>query len=251
MNFQTFDWDESTRSIILSSFFWGYIFLQIPAGMLAQRYGGKILFLLVMVFCSLLALLTPIGAIMGWPYLVGIRLLQGLFQGCTFPALHTLLANWVHPSERGFLVTIVNIGGQAGTILMLAVSGCIAASPFGWPGIFYYSGGFGILCSFAFFILGSDSPSKHPTISSNEKKFLENVPGLSQNHNRKTPWKRIFLSPPVIVLFWVNVAYNWGFWTLMTLIPSYLHGVLGLDIKSVSILTKNVFDYNQIAIDLF
>lgn len=36
-----YDWDEKTLGIILSSFFLGYTLLQIPGGWLADRFGGK------------------------------------------------------------------------------------------------------------------------------------------------------------------------------------------------------------------
>jgi hypothetical protein len=31
----------------------------------------------------------------------------------------------------------------------------------------------------------------------------------------------------------VHCAQNWGFWTLLTEIPSYMDGVLGFDLKAV------------------
>ncbi|KAL4721662.1 hypothetical protein ACJJTC_000566 [Scirpophaga incertulas] len=55
--FQIFDWDKKTQSLILSSFFWGYLVMQIPAGIVAKRFGGKpiLLFALAsnMVICLL------------------------------------------------------------------------------------------------------------------------------------------------------------------------------------------------------
>ena len=36
-----FKWDQAQQGIILSAFFYGYIPLQIPAGILVERYGGS------------------------------------------------------------------------------------------------------------------------------------------------------------------------------------------------------------------
>uniref|UniRef100_A0A1B0G5S7 Inorganic phosphate cotransporter n=1 Tax=Glossina morsitans morsitans TaxID=37546 RepID=A0A1B0G5S7_GLOMM len=36
-------WDSRIKSLILSSFFWGYVLAQLPASMLARRFGGKII----------------------------------------------------------------------------------------------------------------------------------------------------------------------------------------------------------------
>lgn len=62
---QDFNWDEKTRAIVLSSFFWGYVVTQVPAGQLAQRCGAKVLLLWAMILCALLTMLTPICATIG------------------------------------------------------------------------------------------------------------------------------------------------------------------------------------------
>lgn len=64
--FDSMDWGESTQSIILSSFFWGYIVTQIPAGQLSERFDSKIMLLIAVLLGSILAILTPICATWGW-----------------------------------------------------------------------------------------------------------------------------------------------------------------------------------------
>src|SRR5712671_5215985 len=34
-------YDAAARGLVLSSFFWGYIWLQLPGGWMADRFGGK------------------------------------------------------------------------------------------------------------------------------------------------------------------------------------------------------------------
>lgn len=52
--------------------------------------------------------------------------------------------------------------------------------------------------------------------------------------DHSTPWGKIFTSMPFISLIIVHCAHNWGFWTLLTKIPSYMKTVLEFDIKQVS-----------------
>lgn len=206
---------------------------QVPAGLLAQRFGPKIFLLSTGIICSVLTLLTPVAAAIDWKVLCGLRVLQGLAQGVIFPSVHTSLSKWVHPSERGFLGTFTYSGTQIGTVSMLAVSGIIAASSFGWPGIFYISGAAGVLWSVAFFIFGCNSPSEYPSITKEEREFIELMPGSSNDRNKIVPWKEIFTSKPFWALLIAHCAENWGFWTLLTQIPSYMKDVLNFDIKSV------------------
>lgn len=60
--FQYFDWSHSIQSVILSSFFWGYVLLQIPAGELARKFGGKLLILTSIGVNSLVSLMIPVAA---------------------------------------------------------------------------------------------------------------------------------------------------------------------------------------------
>lgn len=56
----------------------------------------------------------------------------------------------------------------------------------------------------------------------------------------QTPWKAIWTSLPFISLIIAHCGQNWGFWTLMTEMPSYMKQVLGVDIKAV----KNISYYS-------
>lgn len=58
---QDHDWDEKTKALVLSSFFWGYVVTQVPAGQLAQRIGAKRILLWSMLLCSALTMLTPLS----------------------------------------------------------------------------------------------------------------------------------------------------------------------------------------------
>lgn len=232
--FKEFDWNESTRGLVLSSFFWGYILSQVPAGQLAERYGAKILLMIALSVCALLTLLTPVAAGWGWEYLCADRFIQGLAQGAIYPSVHTMLPRWVHPSERGMLSTFAYSGTQLGTVIMLGVSGFIAASTLGWPGIFYISGGLTAIWSILFDFLGCDSPAASKGISKEEKDFIESAKGvLTKGEKRVTPWKQIFTSKAFWAILVVHCTQSWGFWTLLTEIPLYMKDILEYDIKAV------------------
>ncbi|XP_035905632.1 putative inorganic phosphate cotransporter isoform X3 [Anopheles stephensi] len=239
-DFEEFDWDEKTKSVILSSFFWGYVVTQIPAGQLAQRCGPKILLLLSIGICSMLAVLTPFCAHVGdAKAVVGLRIVQGLSQGFIFPSTHTMLSRWAPASERGRLGTLSYAGAQFGTVIMLAVSGVLASSTMGWPSIFYISGAVGMLWSVAWFFYGSNSPAEYRGIAPEEREFIESSFG-PQDHSRRivTPWMAILTSAPMIALTIAHSCHNWGFWTLLTEMPTYMKEVLEKDIKKNALLSS-------------
>lgn len=126
---------------------------------------------------------------------------------------------------------------------MLAVSGVLASSSMGWPSIFYFSGAAGLVWAILYFFYGASSPSEcADRISEEERQFIEsslNSPSRSGGHSVviRTPWKKIFTSPAVIALIIAHSAHNWGFWTILTEIPSYMKNVLNFNIKENALLS--------------
>lgn len=118
---------------------------------------------------------------------------------------------------------------------MLSVSGFIASSSLGWPSIFYVSGGIGVVWACLWILFGGNSPSEYGQISPEEKAFIENSLGNQEvTAKPPTPWKEMFTSVPFISLIVVHCGHNWGFWTLLTEMPTYMKNVLELDIKQVN-----------------
>lgn len=112
-DFEEYSWDEKTQSWLLSSFFIGYVFTQVPAGKLAQRFGGKLILAYSIGLCAILNILTPYAARFGdWKAVVTVRILEGLCQGFLFPSTHTLLSKWAPVEERGKLGTYCYTGGN-------------------------------------------------------------------------------------------------------------------------------------------
>ncbi|XP_060803575.1 putative inorganic phosphate cotransporter [Amyelois transitella] len=237
-NDNSFDWSVQTQSVILSSFFWGYVILQIPGGELAARFGSKILIVLCIGINSAASLLLPIGAHFGgWKLVCACRVVQGLSQGLLFPSVHNVIGKWVPLEEKSRLGTLVYSGGQLGTALQLIISGYIA-DYWGWPAIFYTMGSLGAVWTVLYMFIGSSTPKTSKIISVEEKAYIENSLGqVGVQKKLKTPWKSIFTSLPFLSLLITHCGHNWGFWTLMTEIPSYMNRVLGVDIKSNGVMS--------------
>ncbi|XP_049873026.1 putative inorganic phosphate cotransporter isoform X2 [Pectinophora gossypiella] len=230
---QSFDWSIQKQSVILSSFFWGYILLQIPGGELAARFGGKILITLCVGINSATSLIIPIGSYYGgWQLVCACRVLQGLSQGFLFPCMHNLIGKWVPLEEKSRLGTLIYAGAQFGTATQLMVSGFIAEA-WGWPAIFYVNGTLGAIWTAIYVFIGADSPQTSRMISEKERFYIQNSLGhVGVAKKLKTPWRSIWTSLSFISLIVVHCGHNWGFWTLMTEIPSYMSQVLGVDIKA-------------------
>jgi len=100
--------------------------------------------------------------------------------------------------------------------------------------VFYVFGILGCVWSAAWFFLCYDSPTVHPRISVQEKEYWNSVLGTTNLlAHPPTPWKKILTSFPVWALAVAFFANDWGFFTLATCIPLFMHDVLGFN------MTKN------------
>lgn len=229
-----FEWSETTQGLILGSFFYGYFFTNIPGGRAAEYFGGKRVLGLGILVTAVLTVLSPLCAEVSTGLFVAVRILEGLSEGVTFPAMNILLATWVPPLERAKFASVVFAGAQFGTVVTLPVSGWLCDSDFlgGWPSVFYVFGGLGILWSLAWFLLVSDRPDIHPSISQEEKQYILRHCAAKKSQPVRMPWKALVTSRPVWFLAIVHFGNNWGFYTLLTELPTYLKEIQHFDMKS-------------------
>ncbi|XP_072948855.1 putative inorganic phosphate cotransporter [Epargyreus clarus] len=234
-----FDWSYSVQSMILSSFFWGYVILQIPGGIMARRVGGKVLITISVGVNALLSLVMPVGAaIGGWKFVCGCRILQGLTQAFVYPAMHHLVSQWIPLEERGTLSTIIYAGGQLGIALQLIASGFLATA-WGWEAIFYANGTLGVIWAVAYIIFGSASPEQSKMISKPELKYIQTSLGrLGEQKRFATPWSKIVTCLPFWAAVVAHCGQNWGFFTLMTEMPTYMAKVLDVNLTKNGILSS-------------
>ena len=209
--------------------------LQIPAGWLADRYGGKRLFGGSILISSVISLLTPVAARAHFGVLLLLRVLVGLCEGFLFPAVHALIARWSAPKYRSTVATLIFAGTPLGVVVGMLLSGVLCDHGFagGWPSVFYVFGMVGCVWSAAWFLLCYDSPATHLLISTTEREYWERMIGIAELVARPpTPWRKILTSLPVWALAIAFFAHNWGVNMLMTWAPVFMHDVLGFNMTN-------------------
>ena len=79
-----FDWNEKTQSVILGSFFWGYIITNLIGGRIAELVGGKKVYGFGILLTSVLTFLTPMAARSSLPLFLALRVAIGFGEVCYF-----------------------------------------------------------------------------------------------------------------------------------------------------------------------
>ncbi|KAH9523357.1 hypothetical protein Btru_039827 [Bulinus truncatus] len=236
-----FDWDKITRSELLSMYFYGYIFTQVPSGWLASRYGGKRVWEVNMFICALCTLLTPLCARTHVYLAYAARFILGIAAGVTFPCVHAMLGKWAPRYERSMLTSFVFAGPLIGNIATFSISGLLCQYGFdnGWGSIFYLSGIFNMLWVIAWHFTTADSPAVHKWITHRERTYIETSIGKGSIEKvRYVPWVKMLKSGPLWAAITAHMCNNYVNYTLLTSLPTFMKESLNFDIKQNGFLSS-------------
>ncbi len=220
---QEYGWSETRKGFVLSSFFVGYLVLQIASGTLANRYGGKIVLGTAVLWWSMFTILTPAAAVLGFPSLIAARIALGLGEAAVFPASINMIGRWVPVAKRSRAVAICVSGLSLGTVVSLPITGWLVRTR-GWPSAFYVFGVIGLVWAAVWFL----------RVGSGRAPELE-----SEVHASRIaiPWARILSLPPVWAIFACHFANNWMLYLMLAWLPSYFKSTFGLSLTSAGLLS--------------
>ncbi|XP_056383781.1 vesicular glutamate transporter 2 [Hyla sarda] len=236
-----FNWDPEIVGMIHGSFFWGYIVTQIPGGYIASRLAANRVFGAAIVLTATLNMLIPSAARVHYGCVIFVRILQGLVEGVTYPACHGIWSKWAPPLERSRLATTSFCGSYAGAVIAMPLAGILVQFT-GWSSVFYVYGSFGLVWYLFWILVSYESPATHPTISDEERTYIEESIGESANlmgamEKFKTPWRKFFTSMPVYAIIVANFCRSWTFYLLLISQPAYFEEVFGFEISKVGMLS--------------
>lgn len=116
------DLSSTDKGLINGIFFVGYLILQIPAAILAQRWSAKWTVLILMVLWGVSSIMC--GLVGTREQMLVMRFILGVFEGGVQPATLVLLASWFSQRERA--------RANGFWLLCLPLSSLIASPLTGW-----------------------------------------------------------------------------------------------------------------------
>lgn len=101
----------------------------------------------------------------------------------------------------------------------------------------FVAGGIALLWCVCWGYFIAESPSSHPTITSVEVEYIQANIGYTEEQTKDIlpPWTDIFKSPAVWAIVAAHFAENWGFYTWLTELPSFMRHGLNFRIDKVII----------------
>jgi ACS family D-galactonate transporter-like MFS transporter len=212
-----------------SAFSWTYALMQMPAGLLLDRSGVRLVgraSALLWSISSFAAALAP-----GLSWFFGARLLLGVSESPTFPANAKALGYWFTREERGLATAITDAAAKFSSAIGVPLIGLLLFY-FGWRWSFAATGVMSFLYFVLFYVIYRN-PSEDKGLSASELQFI--VSGGAQPEDRAKAAKGASLGYLLrqrkvygLALGWG--AYNYTFFLLLTWLPSYLSVSLHMDL---------------------
>ena len=201
---------------VLASFTAGYALMQIPGGLLADRFGAKIMLIIALgvwsVFTGLTGLAVTVGMLIAVRFFFGVG--EGLENGAHFKAIGDTFASQERSAASGIFHTALALGPA-----FVAPIAAVTIAHAGWQTLFLLFTIPGVLVAlliWRFFPAVTGPPA-------GEERGDEPTGNLSA----------LLASPLSWLPFLAYLLFNVAFWGLLNWMPSYLSQERHIDLKSL------------------
>ena len=231
-------WSPTVQGAVMSAFFLGYVTLQIPAGYLSDRFGGKWVLGLGVLFWSLFTLLTPASAALGITVLLACRFLMGVAEAVTWPSIYSLYSRWVHPDRRASAVGLMNSGISGGAVIALICTPWLI-SVWSWQGAFYLYGVLGVLWFAVWAPLARSRPADKTDWDTADAVLATAEAGSAADQNDvsaqpvypRLTVRGMLRSRAVWAVAVAHVCINWSLYLVLSWFPTFVNRELGADLQ--------------------
>jgi len=222
-------WDEAHFGLIFSAFLAGYGLLQIPGGVLADRWGAKFIIAWACVGFSLFTALTPLGGL-AFGLMLALRFCVGLFESVIFPAYASLNSQWIPRAEYSRAQTLSLSGVYIGQTLSYPVTTWLVLT-FSWPMTFYFNATLGALWLIVWLAYAANTPATHPKVSPAELQHIE--AGLSAPSKPPLSFWRVLQESQVLLLALAYLCLIYGLWMIVFWLPTYMVKARGFTMQAM------------------
>jgi ACS family glucarate transporter-like MFS transporter len=210
---------------IEEAFVLGYALFQMPGGILGQRLGARLTFVVIGVIAFIATLATPIvpeffaGHAL-FVALFGVQLLLGLSQGAIFPVSAGVFEAWFPPKRWAFVQGLQTMGLQLGAALTppLIVNLMVRL---GWQRALVWASLPALVLIAAWAWYGRNTPRRHPAMSQTELDEIGSQPQVDSKISLRQ-LLAVVRNRNVLLLFFSYMSMNYTFYLLSNWVFLYL-----------------------------
>jgi MFS family permease len=220
-----------------SAYNWTYATLQLPSGLLLDRFGVRRIGLISTLIWSVASFAAAVSAGVGG--LFGARFLLGIGEAPTFPANAKATGYWFPINERSLATAAFDAAAKFASAIGIPLLGLLLVY-FGWRWNFAATGLISLLY-FALFYAFYRNPSEDKLLTDAEREFIERGGAQPEDRARAAkgaPLAYLLRQRKVWGLALGFASYNYTFYFLLTWLPSYLSTALHVDMFHAALYTS-------------
>lgn len=238
--------DNTHLGWVISAFLIGYAAFQVPAGLLAHRFGARLLLTFAVLWWGLFTVLTTVvppampGAVL---MLVLVRFLLGAGEATMYPATSQFVERWFPIAERGKANGIIFGGVGIGSGVTPPIVAAIIFH-FGWRASFWFSGVVGIVAGAVWYLAARDTPEQHSLVTPAELTLIADgrgpipdpVPASRATlQKRVVPWAAMLRSKDLLAVTASYFTFGYVAWVFFGWFYIYLAQSRGLNLKTSAV----------------
>ncbi|HEY2037510.1 MAG TPA: MFS transporter, partial [Steroidobacteraceae bacterium] len=154
--------------VLFSAFFWSYALLQIPAGLIVDRFGVTLVGRWSAFLWSAATALTAFAGCFAGLFLA--RLLLGIAEAPSFPASSKATGYWFPRAERALSTALFDVGAKFSNVIGVPLV-ALAVVRLGWRWGFATVAALSLVYFLVFYWMYRD-PSRHPRLTPEEREYL-------------------------------------------------------------------------------
>ncbi|RAI79499.1 MFS transporter [Macrococcoides caseolyticum subsp. hominis] len=181
--------NKTQFGMLASVFAAGYALMQVPAGIMAEKFGPKKMLTFALVWWSAFTILT--GVVKNHGLLYTMRFLFGVGEGPMYPSNAVFNTYWFAKSEKGRASSALLAGSYFGPVIAPFVTIAIYQA-FGWEAVFFIFGAIGIVIAAIWAIIAKDLPEHHKMVNEAEKAYIMENRDVVQTDKKSAPWGIFF-----------------------------------------------------------
>src|SRR6516164_6504525 len=226
---QEFGLTDGELGWLFSGFFWSYALLQIPTGMILDRFGVTSVYRVSAFLWSIASGATAFAG--GFGGILAARLVLGIAEGPGFPASSKATGYWFPRRERAMATAIFDAAAKFSNVIGVPLV-ALAVVHLGWRWGFGITAVLSFAYFLAFFFIYRD-PSQHPKLTKEEHRYIveggatpEGVAATSS----VSLLGYLLRNKKVWGLAIGFAAYGYSFYLFLTWLPGYLVKTMHMDI---------------------
>ncbi|MBP2625686.1 MAG: hypothetical protein H6Q68_397 [Firmicutes bacterium] len=215
----------------------GYLFLQVPGALWAERWSAKKLITIALVLWGLFATLT--GFIQNLTQLLIIRFMVGFVEGCVLPPIVLLLKRWFPLKERARANSIWMLSVPFAALIMSPICGYLLTVA-NWRTMFIIEGMVPFIWAIIWWCLVDDYPSQSRWLSQKEKDYISasTIADEKQIQQQAVSVKEAIKNRNVIILIAVWFFMQIGFSGFSLWLPTMVKEFTGANNLSVGFISS-------------